>query len=121
MKGGLRSYPAGRERGQSMRPGSLNERLQILAERAGVPYIEDKKVTSHSWWAGANTDMAEKDVPSAERHVAGRWADGSRTADTEYDRRHGVGTRDPLSAVPEFGRPERAAVAAARSSPPPAE
>ncbi|MFD3815144.1 hypothetical protein ACFWRZ_08760 [Streptomyces rubiginosohelvolus] len=115
VKGRLRSYPADRERGQHMRPGSLNERLQFLAERAGVPYIDGKKVTSHSWRAGANTDMAERGVPLSERNVAGRWAPGSHTADTVYDRRHGVGTRDPLDKVPQYGGPARAAVATARS------
>ncbi len=38
-----------------------------------------------------------------ERNLAGRWADGSHTADTVYDRRHVVGTRDPLDAVPVLG------------------
>ncbi|MFB6505650.1 hypothetical protein ACFC07_21835 [Streptomyces sp. NPDC056099] len=116
VKGGLRSYPANRKRGTRMRPGSLNERLQLLAEQAGVPYIDGKKVTSHSWRAGANTDMAEKGVPLAERNRAGRWADGSHTADTVYDRRHGVGTSDPLDKVPQFGGPARAAVAEARAA-----
>lgn len=114
VKGQLRKYPADRKRGTRMRPGSLNERLQFLAEQAGVPYIDGKKVTSHSWRAGANTDMAEKGVPLAERNKAGRWADGSHTADTVYDRRHGVGTRDPLKAVPLFGGPAHAAVEQAR-------
>ncbi|MGW7090067.1 tyrosine-type recombinase/integrase [Streptomyces sp. NPDC054871] len=116
VKGGLRSYPATRKRGKRMRPGSLNERLQLLAERAGVPYIDGKKVTSHSWRAGANTDMAEKGVTLAERNKAGRWADGSHTADTVYDRRHGVGTRDPLDQVPQYGGAARAAVAGARAA-----
>ncbi|MEU1826651.1 hypothetical protein ABZ502_30000 [Streptomyces abikoensis] len=101
--GNLVKYPADRTRGTRMRPGSLNERLQYLAEQAGVPYIDGKKVTSHSWRAGGNTDMAEANVPLAERNVAGRWAGGSHTADTVYDRRHGVGTRDPLDQVPLYG------------------
>ncbi|MEX2985644.1 hypothetical protein [Streptomyces sp. C36] len=101
--GNLVTYPADRKRGNRMRPGSLNERLQHLAEQAGVPYIDDKKVTSHSWRAGANTDLAEAGVPLAERNIAGRWADGSHTADTVYDRRHGVGKRDPLQQVPLYG------------------
>ncbi|MFC4517915.1 hypothetical protein [Streptomyces ehimensis] len=58
-----------------MRPGSLNERLQHLAEQAGVPYIDGKKVTSHSWRAGANGDMIDAGVPLAERNGAGRWGD----------------------------------------------
>ncbi|MFI6209132.1 hypothetical protein ACIBAI_22455 [Streptomyces sp. NPDC051041] len=114
VKGKLRKYPPDRKRGTKMRPGSLNERLQFLAEQAGVPFIDGKKVTSHSWRAGANTDMAEKGVPLAERNKAGRWADGSHTADTVYDRRHGVGTRDPLSAVPLYGGAAHAVVAKAR-------
>jgi integrase len=111
---GLSALPDAVKRGTRMRPGSLNERLQLLATRAGVPYIDGKKVTSHSWRAGANTDMAEAGVPLAERNKAGRWADGSHTADTVYDRRHGVGTQDPLNAVPAFGGPTHAAVAEAR-------
>jgi hypothetical protein len=59
--------------------------------------------------------MAEKGVPLAERNKAGRWADGSHTADTVYDRRHGVGTRDPLNAVPLYGGSAHAAVARARA------
>ncbi|MFI9723823.1 hypothetical protein ACIHFE_29895 [Streptomyces sp. NPDC052396] len=102
--GNLVTYPPGRKRGNRMRPGSLNERLQYLAERAGVPYIDGKKVTSHSWRAGGNTDMAEAGVPLAERNFAGRWADGSHTADTVYDRRHGAGRRDPLKQVPLYGK-----------------
>ncbi|MET8292094.1 hypothetical protein ABZV80_44360 [Streptomyces sp. NPDC005132] len=98
-----------------MGPGSLNERLLALAERAGVPYIDDKKVTSHFCRAGANTDMAARKVPLAERNKAGRWADGSRTADTVYTRPHGASTRDPLDAVPRHGGPAHAAVAEARA------
>ncbi len=113
--GNLVKYKPDRKRGVRMRPGSLNERLQVLAERAGVPYIDNKKVTSHSWRAGANTDMVAAGVSLTERNRAGRWADGSNTADTVYDRPHGAGTRDPLAAVPEYGGPAHAAVARARS------
>ncbi|MFF0033966.1 hypothetical protein ACFYS7_38690 [Streptomyces avermitilis] len=63
----------------------LNVRLQVLADRAGVPYTDGKKVTSRSWRAGAK---------------AGRWTDGSHTADTVYDRHHVAGTNDPLNTVP---------------------
>ncbi len=117
VKGQLVKYKPDRKRGKRMRPGTLNERLQLLAERAGVRACRTstgKKVTSHSWRAGANTDMAEKGVPLAERNKAGRWADGSHTADTVYDRRHGVGTRDPLAAVPLYGGAAHVAVAQAR-------
>ncbi|ELP66116.1 hypothetical protein ACOT81_38975 [Streptomyces sp. WI04-05B] len=98
-----------------MRPGSLIERLQIFAEQAGMPYIDGKKACSHSRRAGANTDMAEWGVSLSKRSKAGRWADGSHTADTVYDRRHGVGTRDPLAAVPLYGGPTHAPVAEARA------
>ncbi|QHA02170.1 tyrosine-type recombinase/integrase [Streptomyces broussonetiae] len=114
-KGQLVKYPEDRKRGKKMRPGSLNERLQVLADRAGVPYIDGKKVTSHSWRAGANTDLIEAGVSLQERNRAGRWADGSKTADTVYDRPHGVGTRDPLAAVPLYGGPAHAAVQQARA------
>ncbi|MFJ7063377.1 hypothetical protein ACIQVA_37960 [Streptomyces microflavus] len=102
-----------------MRPGSLNERLQHLAEEAGVPYIDNKKVTSHSWRAGANTGMKARGVSLAERNLAGRWSPGSTTADTVHDRPHGVGEGDPLDdKVPQYGGTARAAVAAARAEPP---
>ncbi|MFJ5143024.1 hypothetical protein [Streptomyces sp. NPDC088707] len=113
--GTLRKYPADRERGNRMAEGSLNERLQLLAERAGVPYIDNKKVTSHSWRAGANTDMVKHGVSLAARNKAGRWADGSRTADLVYDRPHGLGTDDPLRRVPLHGGPAHAAVTQARA------
>ncbi|MEU5811564.1 hypothetical protein [Streptomyces sp. NPDC047718] len=115
VKGELRKYPADRKRGVRMRPGSLDERLQELAERAGVPYIDGKKVTSHGWRAGANTDMIEAGVPLLDRNVAGRWVPTSHTADTHHDRRHGRGTRDPLAKVLLYGGPAHAAVAAART------
>lgn len=99
-----------------MRPGSLDDRLQELAERAGVPYFDGKKVTSHGWRAGASTDMIAAGVSLAERNIAGRWAPGSHTADTVYGRQHGLGTRDPLSDVPLYGGAARAAVARARSA-----
>jgi hypothetical protein len=115
VKGGLRSYPEDRKRGKKMRPGSLNERFQLLAERAGVPYIDGQRVRSHSWRAGANTDMIAAGVPLKERNTAGRWADGSHTADTVYDRTHGQGEKDPLAAVPLYGGPAHAAVQQART------
>lgn len=99
-----------------MRPGSLDERLRELAERAGVPYIDGKKVTSHGWRAGANTDLIAAGVPLAERNKIGRWAEGSHTADAVYDRRHGAGARDPLAMVPLYGGPAHEAVAQARAA-----
>ncbi|MFD8978895.1 hypothetical protein [Streptomyces sp. NPDC059564] len=94
------------KRGEHMKGGSLNERLQHLAAKAGIPYIEGKKVSAHSWRAGANTDMIEAGVPLADRNRRGRWADGSTTADTVYDRRHQAGKGDPLRKVPLYGGPE---------------
>ncbi|MFE3638172.1 hypothetical protein [Streptomyces sp. NPDC059168] len=113
-KGKLRKYPEDRKRGQRMRPGSLNERLQVLADRAGLPYIAGQKVTSHSWRAGANTDMIAAGVTLKDRNWAGRWAEGSKTADTVYDRPHDDGESDPLAKVPLYGGPAHAAVAEAR-------
>ncbi|MER7765193.1 hypothetical protein [Streptomyces sp. NPDC097619] len=114
VKGRLRKYPPERERGLRMRSGSLDDRLQVLAARAGVPVIDGRKVTSHGWRAGANTDMIEAKVPLLDRNLAGRWSPGSTTADTSYDRRHGLGTDDPLAHVPLFGGPAHQAVAEAR-------
>ncbi|MEV7617579.1 hypothetical protein [Streptomyces sp. NPDC089799] len=99
-----------------MRPGSINERIQVLAERAGVPYIDGRKVTSHSFRRGANTDMKAAGVPLAERNLAGRWKRGSTTPDTHYDNPLGMGSRDPLAEVPLYGGPAHAAVAEARST-----
>ncbi|WAU79979.1 hypothetical protein O1Q96_09635 [Streptomyces sp. Qhu-G9] len=57
---------------------------------------------------GSPTRSEETDI------VEGLVAD-SHTADTVYDRRHGVSTRDPLDKVPQFGGSARATVAAARA------
>ncbi|MGW4051766.1 hypothetical protein ACWENA_13150 [Streptomyces sp. NPDC004779] len=72
-------------------------------------------MTSLSWRAGANTDLAAVGVPLAERNKAGRWADGSRTADEVYHRPHSVGTRDPLDKGPLHGGPAHAALTHAHS------
>lgn len=65
---------------------------------------------------GANTDMIEAGVPLIDRNLAGRWDEASHTADTHYDRRHGRGTRDPLSEVPLYGGAAHGAVARAREA-----
>lgn len=80
-----------------------------------MPYIGGKKVTSHSPRAGANTDMTKKGVLLSERNKAGWWPDGSHTTDTVYDRHHGVGTRNPLNAVPLYGGSAHSAVAQAQT------
>lgn len=103
VKGALRIPTA--DRGEHMKPGSINDRVQLLADRAGVPYIDGKKVTAHSLRAGANTDMRAAGVPLVERNRRGRWANESHTADTVYDRPHISDQDDPLSNVPLFGRP----------------
>ncbi|MEV0889106.1 hypothetical protein ACIOHB_37375 [Streptomyces microflavus] len=105
VKGGLRSYPADRERGKRMRPGSLNERLQHLAEQAGVPYIDNKRVISHSWRAGANTGM-KAGVSLAERnlaaggHPAPRPLTRSTTGPTVSEGATRSTTRSPSTAGP---------------------
>ncbi|MFC8957526.1 hypothetical protein ACFT8P_33580 [Streptomyces sp. NPDC057101] len=48
LKNGLRKHLADRERGTQMAESPLNERLQLLADRAGVPYTDGKKVTSRA-------------------------------------------------------------------------
>ncbi|MGW8889107.1 hypothetical protein [Streptomyces sp. NPDC055749] len=58
-KGGLRAYRRPGSAGTRMRPGSLNERLQLLTDQAGLSYIDGTKVTSHSWRAGANRHVRE--------------------------------------------------------------
>ncbi|EFL19902.1 tyrosine-type recombinase/integrase [Streptomyces sp. C] len=114
--GRLRRYPEDRKRGNRMRPGTINERIQLLAQRAGVAYIDGRKVTSHSFRRGSNTDMKQAGVSLAERNIAGRWKPGSFTADTHYDNPLGAGTRDPLAQVPLYGGPAHEAVAAARAA-----
>ncbi|MGA5605135.1 hypothetical protein [Streptomyces albogriseolus] len=42
-------------------------------------------------------------VPLRERNRRGRWAEGSNTADTVYDRTHISPEADPLSQVPLGG------------------
>ncbi|WP_328965643.1 hypothetical protein [Streptomyces virginiae] len=98
-----------------MRPGSLDEQLRELAERTGVPCIDGKKTTSHGWRTGANTDLIAASVPLTERNKAGRWAEGSHTGDTVYDRRHGAGAHDPVAQVPLYGGPAHAVAAQARA------
>ncbi|MFE7117196.1 hypothetical protein ACFU99_17475 [Streptomyces sp. NPDC057654] len=45
----------------------------------------------------------------AERNRRGRWAEDDTTADTVYDRPHGVGRTDPLAQVPLHGFSEESA------------
>ncbi|MEU1221356.1 hypothetical protein [Streptomyces microflavus] len=104
-KGNLAPRGLATKRGEKMKPGAINDRVQVLADRAGIPYIAGKKVTAHSLRAGPNTDLVQANVPLAERNRRGRWAPGSTTADTVYDRPHDAGQTDPLSEVPVGGHP----------------
>ncbi|WP_328541135.1 hypothetical protein OHT17_51200 [Streptomyces sp. NBC_00371] len=47
--------------------------------------------------------MIQGGVPLAERNRLGRWAPGSTTADTVYDRPTSAGKDDSLSKVPVGG------------------
>ncbi|TWD13096.1 ATP dependent DNA ligase-like protein [Streptomyces sp. T12] len=67
-------YPAG----ERMKGGAVNDRVQPLASRAGIPYVGGKKVRAHSLRAGPITDMIAAGVPLRERNRRGRWAEGIR-------------------------------------------
>ena len=82
-----------------MKGGAINDRVQLLASRAGIPYIGGKKVRAHSLRAGPNTDMIAARVPLRERNRHGRWSPKSNTADTVYDRPVVDPQDDPLSKV----------------------
>lgn len=90
-------------RGERMKGGAVNERVQLLAGRAGVPYIGGKKVQAHRLRAGPDTDMIAARVPLQECNRLGRWSPGSNTADTVYDRPVVDPRNDPLSKVPLGG------------------
>ncbi|MFE7235919.1 tyrosine-type recombinase/integrase [Streptomyces sp. NPDC002405] len=103
VKGNLANRTLATKRGERMKGGAINERLQRLADLAGIPYIAGKKVTAHSLRAGPNTDMIAAGVPLVERNRRGRWSPESKTADTVYDRPHHRTQDDPLSKVPLGG------------------
>ncbi|MFE6782116.1 hypothetical protein ACFVFF_07630 [Streptomyces sp. NPDC057680] len=86
-----------------MKGEAINARVQLLADRAGIPYISGQKVTAHSLRAGPNTDMIAAKVPLAVRNRRGRWAADSRTADTVYDRPEIVDMSDSMEAMPIGG------------------
>ncbi|MEU7228890.1 hypothetical protein [Streptomyces chrestomyceticus] len=106
VKGNLAPRKLATKRGEHLKPGAINDRVQVLADRAGVPYIAGKKVTAHSLRAGPNTDMIQAGVPLAERNRRGRWSPEATTADTVYDRPHNEGKSDPMAKVPVGGYPE---------------
>jgi integrase len=103
VAGNLKGRANATRRGDHLKGGALNERVQRYAELAGIPYIGGKKVRAHSLRAGANTDMIAAGVPLRERNRRGRWATDSHTADTVYDRPHTHLQEDPLSKVPLGG------------------
>ncbi|MFD9248418.1 site-specific integrase [Streptomyces bottropensis] len=108
-KGNLASRKLATKRGEKLKPGAINDRVQLVADRAGIPYIAGRKVTAHSARAGANMDMKASGVSLAERNRRGRWASESRIADTVYDRPEIDPQDDPLAQVPIGGH--RAAAA----------
>ncbi|WP_167455558.1 tyrosine-type recombinase/integrase [Streptomyces tirandamycinicus] len=112
VKGNLANRTLATKRGDRMKGGALNERIQHLADLAGIPYIANKKVTAHSLRAGANTDMVAAGVPLRERNRRGRWSAESHTADTVYDRPETEGQEDPLNQVPLGGFPRSEGTAA---------
>ncbi|MFB7312568.1 hypothetical protein [Streptomyces sp. NPDC056192] len=88
-----------------MKGGAINDRVQLLADKAGIPYIAGKKVTAHSLRAGPNTEMKRAGVRLKERNRRGRWSEDSTTADTVYDRPEDEVPDDPMAMVPVGGFP----------------
>lgn len=65
-KGNLAARDLATKRGEKLKPGAINDRVQVLAERAGTPYIAGKKVTAHSLAGRA------EHRPGASERTAGR-------------------------------------------------
>lgn len=57
-------------RGLHLPGGAINEIVKKRAAAAGVTYINDRQVTSHSLRAGPNTDMKRAKVPLVDRREA---------------------------------------------------
>ncbi|MDL5199537.1 tyrosine-type recombinase/integrase [Streptomyces sp. ALI-76-A] len=109
-------------RGLFLTGRAVNEMVKARAKAAGVSLINGLKVTSHSLRAGPNTDMAQALVPLADRNTAGDWSEKSELADNVYNRPDGsidVSKKDPLDAVPLFGRPLTASVTSGNAAEPP--
>ncbi|OAH10869.1 phage integrase family protein [Streptomyces jeddahensis] len=107
VKGGLKGRGNATVRGLHLSGRAINEIVKKRAAAAGVEYINGLKVTSHSLRAGPNTDMKRAKVSLSERNAAGDWGERSTLADTDYDRPDDtvdVTDKDPLDAVPLFGR-----------------
>ncbi|MFI8265306.1 hypothetical protein [Streptomyces sp. NPDC085665] len=117
--GNLKRRANAKVRGLFLTGRAVNEMVKARAAAADVAIIAGLKVTSHSLRAGPNTDMAEAEVPLAERNEAGDWNPDSTLADDVYNRPDGsidISKHDPLDAVPLFGGPAHAAVAEAQSA-----
>lgn len=105
--GNLKRRANAKVRGLFLTGRAVNEMVKARAAAAGVSIINGLKVTSHSLRAGPNTDLAEALVPLTERNTAGDWSPDSTLADDVYNRPDGsidVSKKDPLDAVPLFGR-----------------
>ncbi|MEU0683526.1 hypothetical protein [Streptomyces albogriseolus] len=103
VTGRLANRKLATRRGERMKGGAVNDRVQLFASRAGIPICRRAEVRAHSLRAGPNTDMIGAKVPLRERNRRGRWAEGSNTADTVCDRTHTSPEADPLSQVPLGG------------------
>ncbi|MER8098373.1 tyrosine-type recombinase/integrase [Streptomyces goshikiensis] len=115
--GNLKRRANAKVRGLFLTGRAVNEMVKARSAAADVSIINGLKVTSHSLRAGPNTDLAEADVPLAERNEAGDWHKDSTLSDDRYNRPDGsidISKRDPFDAVPLWG----AAGTQAPSSPP---
>ncbi|MGW0576476.1 tyrosine-type recombinase/integrase [Streptomyces sp. NPDC002920] len=107
VKGALKDRGNATVRGLHLSGRAVNEIVKKRAAAAGVEYINGLKVTSHSLRAGPNTDLKRAKVSLSDRNEAGDWGARSTLADTHYDRPDdttGLDEKDPLDAVPLFGR-----------------
>ncbi len=55
-----------------MKGGAVNDRVQLLASRAGIPYVGGRQVRAHSLRASLNTDTIAAGVSLRERNRRGR-------------------------------------------------
>ncbi|MFC4506555.1 MULTISPECIES: hypothetical protein [Streptomyces] len=107
VKGALKGRGNATVRGLHLSGRAVNEIVKKRAAAAGVEYINGLKVTSHSLRAGPNTDLKRAKVSLSDRNEAGDWGARSTLADTHNDRPDdttGLDEKDPLDAVPLFGR-----------------
>jgi len=76
----LRAVSRGGRVGDGMSPRAVNERVRVLARRAGLPDAE--RVTSHGLRAGGPTEAARAGVPVAQIARHGRWGERSMQVHT---------------------------------------